>query len=123
MKVTLTRGNKVYPKGKIMTDTQAKAKGILSSYYEVYNPPAVVGEFYTREEDELLVCAYVRNGGNCDVATDDFMANNNRHSLASIHAMVAGLRTLDKRFPNDTQWVYKKHLAEVATELFPNIFA
>ena len=127
MKVTITHtikrnGKTVANKGDVMTLAKAQGKKIKRDYYTTVVATAV-GNYYTRDEDVRIVTLYLANNDNIAAATAAFCDENNRHSADSVRALIAGLRTLDSHYPNDTEWVIKSHLREVASEMVPHRFS
>ena len=116
------KGKVLVTKGEVMAEAKAIKKGIRKCYYEVYNTSAK-GTYYTEEEDRTLVSLYLSCGGNINEATDKFMGVYNTHTRSSVYQLASGLRTLDENFPNDTQWVVKTHIREVALDMAPERFA
>ena len=108
-------------KGEVLPEKKVLAKKVPTACYEFIRVGGT-GELYTREEDVLLVRLYEQDD-NLNHVADAFMATNQRHTRDSVYQLVSGLRTLDNRHPNDTRWVVKRHLQEVAEELNPERFA
>ena len=110
-KIKLTSGEKL---------TKSQVKNLFDRQRFSYTIPYVNVDrvYYTREELVELTTLYINND-NVAWVRDQFMTNNpnNLHSASSINACVGQLRTLDSRRPNDTQWVVKSLVAEVAVSM------
>ena len=115
------KGKVIATKGEVMGEAKAIKKGVRPCYYEVLTP-AGFGNLYTKEEDTRVTNLYLELDGNIIATVEAFSAENTRHSADSIRALVGGLRTLDNHYPNDTQWVIKQHLQDVATAIDPKRF-
>ena len=80
---------------------------------------------YTPAEVAELCDLYVELNGEERAVAAAFMGNHDgtTHTLDSLNAVARQLAVLDNTRPNDTQWSVKKHVAEVASEMYPNLFA
>ena len=116
------KGKVIVTKGEVMAEAKAIKKGVRKCYYEVVTTSGA-GALYTEAEDKTLVRFYVSCGGNINEAVDKFMGVYDTHTRSSVYQLASGLRTLDKNYPNDTEWVVKTHIREIAIALYPEVFA
>ena len=118
MKVTLTRGNKVYPKGLVMSEKQAKQRGVSPSYYEVINNRGGAGVTLTDNQFRFIINRYQQGERRNSIIASfrqEFPESDVPNS--SLNRYAAMCEVLDDNHPESTDMVVSQRLEALWFEL------